>query len=49
MMLPQLANTYSPAKNYGVAEWFSSPKLDGVRCLYENMTSGLRSRSLRGA
>ncbi|MEG4445112.1 hypothetical protein QUB47_23795 [Microcoleus sp. AT9_B5] len=45
MMLPQLANTYSPTKNYGVTEWFSSPKLDGVRCLYENMTSGLRSRS----
>ncbi|MEG4397399.1 ATP-dependent DNA ligase, partial [Microcoleus sp. BROC3] len=44
-MLPQLANTYSPTKNYGVTEWFSSPKLDGVRCLYENMTSGLRSRS----
>lgn len=44
-MLPQLANTYSPTKNYGVTEWLSSPKLDGVRCLYENMTSGLRSRS----
>ena len=44
-MLLQLANTYSPTKNYGVAEWFSSPKLDGVRCLYENPTSGLRSRS----
>lgn len=44
-MLLQLANTYSPTKNYGVAEWLSSPKLDGVRCLYENPTSGLRSRS----
>ncbi|MEG5043554.1 ATP-dependent DNA ligase [Microcoleus sp. B4-C1] len=44
-MLLQLANTYSPTKNYGVAEWLSSPKLDGVRCLYENLTSGLRSRS----
>ncbi|MEG4594123.1 hypothetical protein QUB00_20275 [Microcoleus sp. F8_C2] len=44
-MLLQLANSYSPTKNYGVAEWLSSPKLDGVRCLYENPTSGLRSRS----
>jgi ATP-dependent DNA ligase len=44
-MLLQLANTYSPTKNYGVAEWLSSPKLDGVRCLYENPNSGLRSRS----
>ncbi|MEG4503836.1 hypothetical protein QUA81_13320 [Microcoleus sp. F6_B4] len=44
-MLLQLANSYSPTKNYGVAEWLSSPKLDGVRCLYENPNSGLRSRS----
>ena len=44
-MLLQLANSYSPTKNYGVAEWLSSPKLDGVRCLYENPLSGLRSRS----
>ncbi|MEG4424959.1 MULTISPECIES: ATP-dependent DNA ligase [unclassified Microcoleus] len=44
-MLLQLANSYSPTKNYGVAEWLSSPKLDGVRCLYENPTNGLRSRS----
>jgi ATP-dependent DNA ligase len=36
IMLPQLANTYNPTKNYGVAEWLSSPKLDGVRCLYQN-------------
>lgn len=44
-MLLQLANTYSPTKNYGVTQWLSSPKLDGIRCLYENQTSGLRSRS----
>jgi len=44
-MLLQLANTYSPTKNYGVSQWLSSPKLDGVRCLYENPNSGLRSRS----
>ncbi|NQE37290.1 hypothetical protein [Microcoleus asticus] len=44
-MLLQLANTYSPTKNYGVSQWLSSPKLDGVRCLYENPTNGLRSRS----
>jgi len=44
-MLPQLANTYNPTKDYGVAEWLSSPKLDGVRCLYQEQTTGLRSRS----
>lgn len=44
-MLLQLANTYSPTKNYGVSQWLSSPKLDGVRCLYENPIKGLRSRS----
>ena len=44
-MLLQLANSYSPTKNYGVAAWLSSPKLDGVRCFYENPSSGLRSRS----
>jgi len=44
-MLLQLANTYNPTKDYGVAEWLSSPKLDGVRCLYQEQTTGLRSRS----
>ena len=44
-MLLQLANTYNPTKNYGIAEWLSSPKLDGFRCLYQNSTTGLRSRS----
>jgi ATP-dependent DNA ligase len=44
-MLLQLANTYNPTKDYGVAEWLSSPKLDGVRCLHQNSTTGLRSRS----
>jgi DNA ligase 1 len=40
----QLANTYSPTKQYGVTTWYSSPKLDGVRCLYTS-EQGLMSRS----
>ena len=40
----QLANTYSPSTNYGVSHWYSSPKLDGVRCLYIP-GKGLISRS----
>lgn len=30
----QLANTYSPTKNYGVNEWWVSPKFDGLRAHY---------------
>lgn len=30
----QLANTYDPAKNYGVSHWYASPKLDGVRAVF---------------
>ncbi|MCC3459793.1 MAG: hypothetical protein EAZ73_09090 [Oscillatoriales cyanobacterium] len=43
-MFPQLANTYSPSKNYPNSEWLASPKLDGVRCLY-SPDRGLISRS----
>lgn len=40
----QLANTYSPTKNYDVDSWWTSPKLDGVRGLYI-AGQGLMSRS----
>lgn len=30
----QLANTYNPAKNYKVAQWYATPKFDGVRAVY---------------
>ncbi|MBN3961803.1 hypothetical protein [Nostoc sp. NMS8] len=42
----QLANTYSPTKNYSVNNWFSTPKLDGVRGLYIP-GQGLISRTLK--
>lgn len=44
-MLPQLANSYNPTKIYPVSQWLSSPKLDGVRCLYYSSDKGLTSRS----
>ncbi len=44
-MLPQLANVYSPTKDYGHGQWMASPKLDGVRCLYYSSDKGLISRS----
>ncbi|MEY3869083.1 MAG: Phormidium phage MIS-PhV1B [Cyanobacteriota bacterium] len=31
---PQLANNYSPTKDYQVSHWFASPKFDGVRAHY---------------
>ncbi|MEG3899224.1 MULTISPECIES: hypothetical protein [unclassified Microcoleus] len=47
-MLPQIANTYNPTKEYPTGFWFSSPKLNGVRCVYtrDGMTRGLRSQTL---
>ena len=30
----QLANTYNPAKNYNVAQWYATPKFDGVRAVF---------------
>jgi len=30
----QLAHNYNPTRKYNVAGWYSSPKIDGVRCLY---------------
>lgn len=32
----QLANSYKPEKNYKTDEWFISPKLDGLRCVYRD-------------
>ncbi|MEG4535039.1 hypothetical protein [Microcoleus sp. D2_18a_D3] len=47
-MLPQLANTYTPAKEYPTGFWFSSPKLNGIRCVYQRFGNikGLRSQTL---
>ncbi|MEG4496972.1 hypothetical protein QUB05_07175 [Microcoleus sp. F10-C6] len=47
-MLPQLPNTYSPAKEYPTGFWFSSPKLNGIRCVYHRFGAikGLRSQTL---
>jgi DNA ligase 1 len=42
----QLANTYSPTKNYGVSHWFASAKFDGLRCCYIP-NKGLFSRTLK--
>lgn len=30
----QLAQNYNPSRNYNVPGWYSSPKIDGVRCLF---------------
>ena len=30
----QLANTYTPSKNYGVSHWYASPKFDGIRAIF---------------
>ena len=30
----QLANTYNPAKNYKIAQWYATPKFDGVRAVF---------------
>ena len=30
----QLAHNYYPTRNYNISGWYSSPKIDGVRCLY---------------
>jgi hypothetical protein len=47
-MLLQLANTYNPAKEYPTGFWFSSPKLNGIRCVYQRFgeIKGLRSQTL---
>jgi DNA ligase 1 len=49
---PQLANTYSPTKDYQVSNWWASPKMDGLRVHYfpgdEYISKkGLFSRSLK--
>lgn len=40
----ELAQTYSPKTSYPVSQWWSSPKMDGIRALY-TPTNGLVSRS----
>jgi ATP-dependent DNA ligase len=42
----QLANSYYPTRNYGVSNWWSSPKLDGVRGLYLPTEQAIFSRTL---
>ena len=34
MQKVQLANTYSPEKDYKVSSWFATPKFDGVRAVF---------------
>lgn len=46
MFTCQLANTYNPTKIYNVSGWWSSPKLDGIRCLFLP-SQGLLSRTLK--
>lgn len=31
----QLANKYDPGKNYDVDHWYITPKLDGLRCVFD--------------
>ncbi|MEG4574248.1 hypothetical protein QUA56_16385 [Microcoleus sp. N3A4] len=47
-MLPQIANTYNPTKEYPTGFWFSSPKFNGIRCIYQRFgdIKGLRSHTL---
>ncbi|NQE37289.1 hypothetical protein [Microcoleus asticus] len=44
----EVPNTYNPAKEYIVGFWLSTPKLNGVRCIYtrDGAARGLRSQSL---
>jgi DNA ligase 1 len=42
----QLANTYSPTKNYGVSHWWVSAKMDGLRAAYIP-DKGLFSRTFK--
>ncbi|MEG4587253.1 hypothetical protein QUA54_18835 [Microcoleus sp. MOSTC5] len=44
----EIPNTYNPAKEYMVGFWLSTPKLNGVRCIYtrDGAARGLRSQSL---
>jgi ATP-dependent DNA ligase len=43
---PQLANNYSPTKDYQVSHWWASAKFDGLRCVYIP-EKGLFSRTLK--
>ncbi|MEG4960296.1 MULTISPECIES: hypothetical protein [unclassified Microcoleus] len=48
IFVAEVPNTYNPAKEYMVGFWLSSPKLNGVRCIYtrDGISRGLRSQSL---
>lgn len=41
----QLANVWSPYKEYRAGGWFASPKMDGVRALYDAAAGTLFSRT----
>jgi len=45
----QVSNTYNPAREYDLGFWLSSPKLNGVRCIYtrDGAVRGLRSQNLK--
>jgi hypothetical protein len=43
----ELPNTYNSAKEDNLGFWYSTPKLNGVRCIYINgRPRGLRNQSL---
>jgi len=45
----EVSNTYNPAREYDLGFWLSSPKLNGVRCIYtrDGAVRGLRSQNLK--
>lgn len=45
----EVSNTYNPAMEYDLGFWLSSPKLNGVRCIYtrDGAVRGLRSQNLK--
>jgi hypothetical protein len=45
----EVSNTYNPAREYDLAFWLSSPKLNEVRCIYtrDGTVRGLRSQNLK--
>ena len=46
--IAEVPNTYNPAKEYMIGFWLSTPKLNGVRCIYtrDGISRGLRSQTL---
>ena len=46
--LAEIPNTYNPAKEYELGFWYSTQKLNGVRCIYiNNRPRGLRNQTLK--